>query len=887
MANQTSSSPVTATAKALIFKRSHGKSLQISLPPGSSAKGTEAAIDVGFALDAAITNFMRTHQVNVPTLTTAFASGYGGPPLFSALAPDVHPSLAATIMAAALSKKATSARIDLGQTISEISQTYKLSPEQVEQLLTAANTLTNRIHERSFARLVTSIMTDQSNGRTGAALIGAYANTPSLSWDTLKGCYAVLSRMYGDLAARVDLEIIINHFDQLYGDPEYRRLYDICVGARTLPISMTAMSLYSLWDMHRTTADAAGSGGYQSSGATSRPIKKGKKKGAPASGSDVATDNTDDILPVIRPISANSDSFDPGLRDLFDIPRQMKEGQEPGHQYRYWRVSNPFAGRVDLPTIMKGVLKYDQSVFGLPTFELDLLSAIEVTAYKGSSIGLPAFSAETSDIWQDPGIQALLGYSALELVTTDYGDSLSNTMLGHLRDYRLNDNNMHLVPKIQAHIATLIAIFKAFTGLRNTFADTIEKAESFSFRVAESTKISIQHLDTRLMHMGSFIRYRSFYQAVLDNLASAPLIEGSPSSLYHLSRVVMVPKHFSLADANFSSTVILHPQIFRAGNLISFRRPFVEFDGSRALFLSSGVGEGSTWQSQNVRSAYSRISAISERHTVVHGFTEEVQDDGFGISGLIRYMPLEVSEFFSKVGRAAAVRFPDQRLPVELIISELNLRSIKGFVTSNGVPSLEHAMLGLAQPDTGMATVEVSNVTEVIQKRFVTSYTPGLVKLMDDSETSVFGLSSVGSYLDLGSQSFIFLFDAVNQVFFEDANSMREGASLICPVLVSHESDQYAGMSIIGLMSSESPTVPSGAEFELRNAFRLESAPSAPIPFGATRNAAPVPLPVNDFKGAGSDPFSSTTPKPATADPDPTVSGRNGTDPEDSEKDDK
>lgn len=813
-----------SSIRSLLERVSHGKPVQVTGPAGSKVKSSKGAVNVGFAFDNAIFQFMRNTKVPVPMLMTQFSAGFGGPPLFSELVAGVHPTLASVILAQVLNEKMANGRLDLAATVQTIATTEGVAPEYIPELLSAAQEFITKIHTRSFAKLVSSLMIDGSTGRLGAEYLGGFSCPIQLTMDTFSDSFKFLSRVYGDLASGADIEAIASYLPQLPDQKVYAACYNIYTGSKTLPVPSSAMSLYSLYDMHLNSGAAESAVRNASKGVQEKVNAKGNPRSRRGT---IVSDSKDErrvikgFLPTVSPIKYEGDTVPSGADLLFGLPKNVSADQLL--QIKYWQVSNPLAGTVDIADIIQSLIEFDSSVFGLPTYAVNLQSAIDFTVYRGTPTGLPAFPVESEGLWGREEIQMLLGYVCLHHLTSNTGDSLAATLDGFLKQYKTTDTNSYLIPKLRCHIATAVAIFKTFCSFRNMLQDAVENFEAFSLETTEANASAVQIAHTRLMQKTAVGRYLSMYSATLDNLAQLPITEGSPASLFHLSRVQAVPSLFALHDFSFESSVVLHPQYFMENGILNIRRPFIEYKDDEALFLSTGPTPRPNQSSPTVTAAFNRLRGITERHSLVHGVVEQVDSGGFQIADLIRHVSTHVLEAYSKAGRAKAVFDANGRLNMNLIVSALMARSIQGFKTGLGNSALVEAILGVAMPDSGEILVEKGDYNDVIRKRYITSYVPGLVTLDDSSQVAITALIDSGSFVDLGNSNFVFLFEATDQVRCEEAESFTDALSLPFPLMVVHASDMFRGMSIRHLVdgTASSPNrSPLDAEFGRAKQFQ-------------------------------------------------------------------
>lgn len=830
MTDNTSKRSTSAVLAGIVEATTHGRNLQVATRSGTVVKATPACSDIGFSLDAAIFAWMRNTSIPIPVLTSIFSAGFGSPPLFAELSPDVDTSLAAVIAATALSQKNSDARQDLGSIISVLGTSHHLSQDTIESLMNAATRLHDKIISRGFERAVSSLMIDNSRGRTGSELIGAFSSYPSLSWDTLRLCWTSLARIYGALVARTDLEVIATYLPSLTDNPEYERLYHIYTDSRSLPILSSNTSLYALYQMHFD--NDRGRTFNTLSTSTLRGSQKGLKIKPGKGKKGDATDNGDvlDPLPRASAVSAEFTGLDEKLVTLFGVEVPMQNTKHT--QYKYWEVSNPFAGSLDIATVIKAIMRFDTSVFGLPEFSVDIESALKAEVNKSARPALPTFPAITPDLWDDPRVMLLLGYAGLSNVSVDSGDTMLSSMTALIDAYKPTETNSAHFVRLKSHIRVMVAVFRAFASLRNSLYEVMTSFDSFSMVKSENTESGLTLVNSNLFHLSTIANYKAIYEAVIESASSQVLIEGTPGSLFHVSRVVTVPSLLDVLNPGLSHALVLHPQVHFAENILTVRRPFLEVIGGNPTLMSSGAVVP---DSGSRASAFNRLAAAAETHTVVHGFIEQLTDDPFGVNDLTRYVALETQQAFSLSGRITAVLRRDDELPIQLIVAELIARSTTGFLDAARMKMLQNALLSLALPDSDAVVTEQSGSVELIRKTVLSSYAPGVVRLQNGTEVSALALSVTGSFVDTGSPQFVFIFKKRNMYFSEDALSLNNAGSLPWPLFATHIADQFVGFSINDVMEARAGKVELSDDNPFKRAYNLKPVLEEVIGFGQER----------------------------------------------------
>lgn len=806
---------------ATVSRPSHGKDRKLGLPARASVRRNSAVVDLGFAFDASLFSYLRSTRIRVPNIVSWYVRGIEAVPRFAELVPSYNPAIFATIVTSALREKAIQSKVDLRVYMAQIGTTHGVGQDKIDALLDIAEDYVNKIYDTGASRLLAGSLLEADPTFLGVkSLTGSISTPQRLSWDTFTSVFRQFGSIYSALTAEQDLESIIAYVTPLLGNPEYVQLYETVRALNTLALPSTDLTLYSLFDRQRAF---------------------------------VPSEDTEGVFPEIYPIekSVESEALPKTTTSLFGVETDLSGI----HQLKYWGVKNPYAGKLDMGHILATIVKHDSAIFGLPMLDFDLGLGIEYTVKTGAIRGIPKPPVQGEALYDDPRISCILGLLALGQLTTPSGSSLLSHVTGFVNAYKITATNVTIRPQLTQHLHTMVHVMQAFSMFRNICWDALIRADEFSMLKVSAIEPTSDH--NPFCNLKSIQTWTEFYTAMLDHMSSISTTDSSPSSLYHPQRIAGLSMPFSI-EANFESALVLQPWYYIAeGNLI-VRPPAHQISKGVSRYAASSGGEIVEPETYigRVAPAYRRLCAGTATHHVIHGVQEDFPAEGVDLRSFIRHIPSGVHSAYNALGNALVAGGPQiNRLPLPYIVSQMMVRSLVGYKDSGSLSSVLAAFLGTAPEEfrREVEVVERGDAASVVKASHMPFYSAAIH--YDKTSRVIAAFSSRDMLLDLGDSRFVFIFDAQNMLFVENATSPQSPFRIQWPLFSFHESEGASPVDL-DVLDAEVPKDFAGLPLGVTTAessFAISSEPERKLPLGEQvedsseqRSGADVRIKVND-----------------------------------------
>lgn len=419
---QTGLSPTDAALARSLFRVTGTNDVVYHTQPSVHVPSNRAVYDVGAALDYAVFEHFRNKTVDVPVVLSVFFSDQFAS-VASRLASTSQASIfMSQVLGYALALRDQNRQREVQAAIATAAQTWGLSQDDVNQLITIATDRLNKIvTDAAASRFAASSLVGTNEAANAHELIAGSFHYDPADFEAARSALVVIM---DTLRTTVDIASTLTQLRDLTSTiPTFQAIHRLVQYRYTYALPRTPMSLASL-------------------------------------------------LASLR-------QYDPNAYEALQLPQRVPS---PRGQYRYHTIHPVFAGSVTFADVMATLQALDRTLFALPVPNMDFATFVSSNVLAADSPFSPVLPAPGRNLMHSPAFQDTAKLALVADALSNRGSQLYSSLTAILDRWKPEKDTAAFFPEVRIMLEALICLVEHPLMVRNLLANILSRVDSFSMR---------------------------------------------------------------------------------------------------------------------------------------------------------------------------------------------------------------------------------------------------------------------------------------------------------------------------------------------------------------------------------------------------------------------
>lgn len=764
----------TELSLADLSRSSHGFMPTIVTDPSSEIRSNRVVMPVGTAFNHSVFKWLRNSEFSIPNILFFLVEGLEAIPQFSDPSPSVSPALVATIVSASIRESLINNRMaEIDVIATALATEHGLPEDQILNVVAMAAAVKEDLVKKGQTALFASLFTEAKGVDN---LVGQLSTLPRAPWRLYEMVHKTFGVAYSSLLRGDKLELISQQIDELLANEQYAQFSSFVKNLTTFPVSRRLMTLYQYVSK------------FETRGEVNRELLP--------------------LLSAVQPTKEQTRSvktygalFGMGIMDKDTAVLSDVE------QLKYFTVSDAF-GDIHIGDIVRSLNDFDRQVFTLNFFETDVEAAMQYKVIAGNAIGIPMLNYAGRNLFKDKRFEVLLGLTLLKNISAGRLSTINSQVKALIDAYKGTESNSVIKSNLAMHFQTMAYILDTFSGMRMLFADILADYQNLSLYVPQNavqdsvsgkgddnaaTRGAYKNAKTGFIPVNVFESWMEARDQMMQIISAAETNQSTAAIMFQPSSILNQPSLLTFGYSDLLHRLIQQPNHRITSSGLEYVMPLPEYINGKGAFYgtsSPGIIEGT---SDLDKANFSRLSAGTTQHHLVHIYVEEYKGGILDFENLFRFVPLATPQRFKAIGSILS-GLGAGKLSIFTVVATLMEAAFSGIQRDFGLASYRASLLRAGGQKLETITIDSGEVVQAIRSRLGGSLVKALTYGTGKNKT--IAAIEEGPLFDLGSANLVFIYESMDQLRIEKGGLATTASHVLAPMFAVHPSPLVRGSSL-------------------------------------------------------------------------------------------